>query len=128
PTSGVYVPNKIGYGGDYIHYNLSPLQFIAKEVHVFYDEYDVILAASKRNFLKDYKRLGQTGPKGGQYGKAFTIHPYTDYKNDMFLGPEISLKGIALKVIGKSQLKYNTRHQYFFSNKKVIAIINGLVT
>lgn len=128
PQVGIYVRNKIGYKGKYTHYNLTPLRFLSKEIHVFYDLYDVILTSSKINFLRDYERLGKTGPKEGKVHTKFIIHHYDDYKGCMYLGAKVDNKGlwkILNKITGKSQKEYNKRHQYFYSNKKVREIINS---
>ncbi len=125
PQTGIYVPNKVGFGGDYTHYNLTPLRFLSREIHVFYDVLDVILTASKINFVRKYERLGKTGPQGGKHDPKFIIPDYDTYKNEMYLGSKIKLKGIIFKIIGPSQKKYNHRHQYFYTNQNVVEIINA---
>ncbi len=128
PQVGIHVPNRIGYNGRYTHYNLTPLQFLSKEIHVFYDLYDVILTASKKSFLKKYERLGKTGPKGGKVNSKFKIHKYKDYQDGMYLGAKVETKGllnILKKILGKRRNDYNKRHQYFYTNCKVREIINS---
>jgi hypothetical protein len=123
PEVGVRVKNKIGFGGDYTHLNLTPLIQLCKEIHVFYDPYDIILAASRKNFLMDYERLGKTGPHGGTTDPKIIVHNYNEYKDGMFLGAEVKLDNILLKVTRRSQKQYNRRHQYFYSNPSVVEII-----
>lgn len=128
PQVGIHVRNKIGdKKAEYTHYNLTPLRFLSKEIHVFYDLYDIILTSSKINFLREYERLGKTGPQGGKVDTKFIVHDYNIYKDDMYLGAKIDTKGvlkILIKITGKSQKQYNKRHQYFYSNKKIREIIN----
>ncbi len=126
---GVRIKNKVGKDPKHISYNFIELSLFCNEVHIFHDPYDVILAASKSYFLKDYNRLGMTGVIYEQTSK-FINHSYSEYSDEMVMGPQISTKHpnwkIFIKAIGPENT-YNTRHQYFYSNKKVVEIIKACI-
>jgi hypothetical protein len=119
PT-GIIIQNKIGYGGPFTHYDLTSLFDMTNKVHVFHDPCDLVLTASQRNFLKNYDRLGKTGVSDNSNSKLKN-HEYGEYSGDMYLGDHIKTNLPNFKILKR---KYNKRHQYFFTNSKIVEIIN----
>lgn len=73
---GIYVRNFYGGNGSFSLYNLSKINKIARETHVFWDSYDYLLHVSTRKFAEavvgtdeeypqilNYRNLGNYGPK-----------------------------------------------------------------
>ncbi len=123
---GISIKNKYGNGPTYTNYNLTNMRSISKITHIFNDPYDVILTASKKSFLKDYERLGKTGPVNN-LNNNFIINNYKGYENNMVLGKKISVKIPRVKIFFaslKTNNKYNLRHQYFYSNPTVVKMVS----
>ncbi|MGL1889561.1 MAG: alpha/beta hydrolase [Reichenbachiella sp.] len=120
---GVEIVNHIGRSKQKtIVYNLLALKSVSGQTYIYYDEYDVILTASKINFLRNHPRLGMTGPLQ-PYSDYFEVPNNETYNEGMNLGAKISMKRIPFKIIFQ-QKKYNKRHQYFISNELVVKMIN----
>ena len=121
---GILVRNKIGKEPEYIHYNLTNLTQIANQIHVFHDPYDVILSASHINFLQVHERLGKTGLLD-KYHTKYINYDYNVYADEMFMGKIIKTNNPNLKILltALTDNKYNKRHQYFYSNAKVVDLI-----
>ncbi|ALO15529.1 hypothetical protein L21SP5_01890 [Salinivirga cyanobacteriivorans] len=120
---GIRVRNRIGRGEPYINYNISYLHEQCNGVHVFYDPYDVILAASQRYYLKAHDRLGKTGPRNHIH-ELVKAYKYEQYAENMVMGAKIkdNLPNIRI-LLNVLKNKYNKRHQYFYSNASVVHLV-----